>query len=157
MMSKSRRSMAVLAAFLVGALGLQVAVAQKGGRIRPPIIEDPTPPPAKPRPTDSASEFYGFDLPNEEALKDRLKEIGVFIKVEDWAKAIDRLQDLLDRTDDLFAPADRNDASGKATKHMVNVRAEASRIVGTLPPKGLDYYKVTFGPPAAEALKTAKA
>ncbi len=152
---KSRRAVAVLAALLVGTLGLQIAVAQRVRPIRPPVGIDPLAPPAKPRP-DSASEFYGFDLPTEEALKDRLKEIGVFIKVEDWAKAIDRLQDLLDRTDDLFA--ERFDASGKvATRQMVNVRAEASRLVGNLPKPGLDYYKVTFGPQAAEALKNAKA
>jgi outer membrane protein assembly factor BamB len=152
---KSRRDVVVLATLLLGAFGLQMAVAQKG-RIRPPIdVVDPSQPPPKPR--SDASEFYGFDLPTEEALKDRLKEIGVFIKVEDWAKAVDRLQDLLDRTDDLFAPVDSADSSKNAVRRMVNVRAEASRVVGTLPPKGLDYYRVTYGPVAAEALKTAKA
>src|SRR5438105_4218927 len=43
---KSRRAVAILAAFLVGTLGLQLAVAQKGRGFRPPVIEDPTGPPA---------------------------------------------------------------------------------------------------------------
>src|SRR5437764_669101 len=102
----SRRAVAVLAALLVGTLGLQLSIAQvenlQPARRRPPI-GGPELPPAKPRHTDSANEFYGFDLPTDENAAGRLKDIGVYIKVEDWPKAVDLLQGLLDRTEDLFA------------------------------------------------------
>src|SRR5262249_17871261 len=47
-------------------------------------------------------------------------------------------------------------ADGKAGETMVSVKAEAQRIVGHLPKAGMDLYKLTYGPKAAEELKVAK-
>src|SRR6516162_11311793 len=51
---------------------------------------------------------------------------------------------------------ERTGPGGKTT-HWVSVKSEADRLLANLPPKGKDFYQVTYGPRAAEDLKKAKA
>src|SRR5262249_33376955 len=41
-------------------------------------------------------------------------------------------------------------------RSFVSVRAEASRMIGELPPNGAEFYRATIGPVAAQALKNAE-
>jgi len=158
----ARRAIAVLGGIAVlGTLAsLQLSWAQQAPAFaekrRPPVEQPGEPmPPGKPGAGD-ATELFGINLPTDENLKGKIEDINVFIEVQDWEKAIDRLQALLDRTDDVFAVVTRGKGPGKS-QHLVNVRAEANRIVGDLPAQGLQFYRLVHGPKAAEDLKIAKA
>jgi len=63
------------------------------------------------------------------------------------------LQKLLDREDDLFA---RRRSPGKEIRRQP-ARAEAARLIGSLPPEGLAYYEKEYGPAAAELLQAGPA
>src|SRR5947207_13536785 len=129
-MSWSSRLAVVGVAALLGVSSHQLAQAQKRlPATPPPLVGDPARPPVKRGPADPG-ELSGITLPTEEDLKRRLKEINTLIaaaaeRPEEWPTAIDRLQQLLDRTDDVFAPAQRVGADGRVGETMVSVKAEA--------------------------------
>src|SRR5438874_11319795 len=108
-MSWRSRLAVVGVAALLGVSSHQLAQAQKRLAPQPPLVGDVARPPVKRGPADPG-ELSGISLPTEEDLKRRLKEINTLIaaadeRPEEWPTAIDRLQQLLDRTDDVFAPA----------------------------------------------------
>lgn len=121
--------------------------------IRPPVD---VPPMGKPRTNESLE--MGFDLPTEDGLKGKLEDINVFLKSaaegrpEDWPQAVERLQGLMERSDDLFTTVKRPSGGGLT----VNVKREAQRLISELPKPGMDHYRLVYGPKAAEELKNAK-
>lgn len=101
---------------------------------------------------------YTFTLPTDPKLKQRLQLAQDYMKEEDWPNVVRTLQGLLDPTrEDAFVPVHRKRADGKEGTSWGGVRAEASYFIGTLPPKGMEFYKLTYNQPAADLLKQAKA
>jgi outer membrane protein assembly factor BamB/tetratricopeptide (TPR) repeat protein len=130
----------------------QVKVMQRfppgGGPGGPPVAEDPNGP----------TEFsHSLTLAVDPKLNKRLEAAKDLIKEQNWPLVVKLLQGLLDMNkEDVFLEVLSKGLDGKKTVHRVGVRMEANRLIGTLPPKGLEFYKQAFGQQAAEMLKTAK-
>jgi outer membrane protein assembly factor BamB len=71
--------------------------------------------------------------------------------------ATEILQKLVGIKEDVFAKLPRKTPDGRDAEVWTSVRAEANRLIASLPPKGMAFYQLTYGPKAAEMLKEAKA
>ncbi len=79
-----------------------------------------------------------------------------YIKKKEWLTAVECLQSLLEDKQDSFIEVDGGaDEKGKTPKRRVSVRIEANRLIGELPPDGLETYQVKYGQTAANHLKEA--
>ncbi|MSR30812.1 MAG: tetratricopeptide repeat protein [Gemmataceae bacterium] len=96
-------------------------------------------------------------LPRDNKMKSRVEAAQDYIKSRDWAEACNVLQKLVEIKEDVFAEIPRKGPDGKDAVAIVSVRTEANRLIASLPPKGLEFYKLTFNPPAAAWLKEARA
>jgi len=95
-------------------------------------------------------------LPKDQDAKRRIERAEDMIKDQDWGKAAPRLQSLLDLPEDVFVQVKRKDKGGAEAVQWTSVRAEANRLLGTLPPEGLQFYELQFGPRARARLNEAK-
>jgi outer membrane protein assembly factor BamB len=122
----------------------------------------PVPPPVGPNPPDAGMNPDGFlnggiSLPKDEKNRGKAIEAAIdYIGDENWAIAIERLQKLLEIDEDVFVRLKRKNVEGKEVFIWVSAKQEADRLIGTLPPAGLDFYKATYGARAADMLKKAK-
>src|SRR5262245_7502958 len=64
---------------------------------------------------------------------------------KDWYVVATLLQKLLDLDEDGIAEVRRPDADGKEVVVLVNVRAEAERVLGSLPAEGRAFYQREYG------------
>lgn len=154
---KPRRAFLVAVALLwVATLSLQHLFAQRK-LVRQPAIEIPVPGgPTTPKPPTSSGELSSsLKLPVDEDLKGPIEAAREHIANEDWPKAINWLQKLLKYEDTVFAPVYKT-TEGQRSRVLVNVRVEANNMIANLPPRGLDFYKLEFGPNAKTMLENAK-
>jgi outer membrane protein assembly factor BamB len=157
-----RRASLVLSA--VAVLGSVSFLQHASGELR--ALQKEAPPPALPpkvtlRPSETdpykdAFDFSGLTLPTDNELKKQIQAAVDYIHEEDWATATRTLQRLVERYQDVFVQLLRNGPDGKERLAWVSVKSEANRLIGKLPRKGMEFYKLTYGPPAAEMLKRAK-
>ncbi len=144
MLSSSRRALLVLTvvAGLAVATSLPLALAEK--QPGTPGITNPT-------------EFSdNISLPTNPAFKKKLIAIGDYINEKNWVVATEAAQSLLDREDDVFVPlSSGKGADGKETIVWRSAKTEANRLIGELPAPGMEFYKLTYGPPASAMLKEA--
>jgi outer membrane protein assembly factor BamB len=95
-------------------------------------------------------------VPTNRESKQRIKAAQDYIKKKEWGTAAECLQLLLEDKQDSFIDVDGGpDDKGKPTKRRVSVRTEANRLIGELPPDGLETYQVKYGQMAADHLKAA--
>jgi outer membrane protein assembly factor BamB len=94
-------------------------------------------------------------LPSDTRLRQRLEAAHDYIKGNDWNEAVRVLQDLIDAKEDQFLPSKAAPADGKPATRAGGIRAEALRLVATLPPKGRETYNTVHGPKARALLKEA--
>src|SRR5262249_36596656 len=143
-MSSMRRTGMVLAAvgILAGVSLYQPAVGQlrravrvgKGGMV-----------PAAPEPKEG--EFSdAITLPTDRDANSLLKAANECIIEEDWMHACLALQKLLDSKEDAFYE-DRKKTKGPdgketETVRRVSLKAEANRLIGRMPPQGLEHYQL---------------
>src|SRR5207253_2654099 len=97
-----------------------------------------------------------LSLPTDRKAKKSLESAEDLIKEENWAVATHVLQLLLNSKQDLFVEIKRKDAEGKESSQWTSIRLEANRLLGTLPPKGMEVYELQFGGKARELLAEAK-
>jgi outer membrane protein assembly factor BamB len=143
-MLPTRQTLAVvLAASVLTALALApAAVAQ---------------PQQKPPPPKEAEVKDALTLPMaDKTTKDSVLAAPDYIAAKKWTEAIDLLQRLVDRKEDVFVEVKHKDAAGKESTTLVSVRAEGNRLISTLPPEGLEFYRVTYNPKAKALLKQAQ-
>src|SRR5262245_19829471 len=159
----SRRALAVLsAAALVAVLSnwLPQVFVQKGLQPGGPPTTQPGQPKKPPVATGDPTDLGGVSLTPDEALKtsleNKIKAAQDNILVENWKEAVEILQQLLDREEDVFVPVTRQIGEEQTATVITSVRGEAARMIGNLPAKGLEFYKLTYGGSAAEKLKLAK-
>lgn len=164
MSSHQRRAVLVLAgaAFLTCLAMLQQAHGQIKFRPRPalPVVAPvPVPVPGQPPSAEAdPGEFsHAISLPKDNTLKKQIEAAIDYIKTEDWVTACDVLQKLVTIREDVFVQLPRKGPDGKERLVWTSVRAEANRLIATLPRKGLEFYKLTYNPPAQDMLKQAKA
>jgi outer membrane protein assembly factor BamB len=89
-------------------------------------------------------------LTTDRKLQTRLDAARDYIDEKDWPKAILLLQSILDGRNDGMVLVKRDGAEHRSA------RAEAERMIGSLPAKGLEYYRLSYDAAAADLLKEAK-
>lgn len=152
-----RRALILLLSLgLFGAWSLSTSFA-----FQPDIIElqpptPPTEPTPKPTPTPSGSMTSAIQLPVDPDLKLEIRAAQEYVKVREWALAIDKLQKMLNRIDNDFTPVTHQKVDGSTTTTLANVRVVANEMISKLPKEGLDFYKLEFGGKAKAMLDTAK-
>jgi outer membrane protein assembly factor BamB len=156
--SYRRAFVVLLAAALFGATALlQTGYAQLKAVKTGIAIGGAVPaPPADAKPA-GPGEFVGITLPTDSRYASQIQAALDYIKDEDWVTATQVLQKLLELKEDVMVPVPRRNADGKDDKAMVSVKDEANRLIASLPPKGMEFYKLTYDPLAADLLKRAKA
>jgi outer membrane protein assembly factor BamB len=151
-----RRTVAVLlgVAVLAGLTFLPPAWGQPLKRPPRPVPIDGLP--GEPR--DASEVSNALTLPMaDKTTKDNILAAPDYIKAAQWAKAVELLQRLVDRKEDVFVETKHKDAAGKETTTLVSVRAEANRLISTLPPEGMEFYRLQYNPTAKTMLKQARA
>ncbi|MFQ3593114.1 MAG: PQQ-binding-like beta-propeller repeat protein, partial [Gemmataceae bacterium] len=125
-----------------------------------PAVRDPMAP-GGPGAPGAAAAPQGFELgdlklPTEESLEEKFGSAIDNIKNKDWERACRILQDLVGRVEDVFVPLEKPDAKGQPRTVYVSVKKEASRLLGSLPKAGRDFYEATYNPKAEQMVKRAK-
>lgn len=157
--STRRASIVVAILALFGALPTVLAQVKEAVPIQIGGRRPIRPMPPTTAPTGDPTDLGGITLTPDEALQKSLQDKiqrakdNMDPKVENWQEAVDALQNLLDRVDDVNIVIER-EVDGKTTKSLASVRTEAERLVANLPPKGMDFYKVTYGPEADRDFKS---
>src|SRR5207248_842808 len=96
-------------------------------------------------------------LPTDRQIRNRLQAAQEdYIKNEAWSEASSLLQSILNKEDDVFVPVKRKGPGGQELTQMVSARAEADRLVGTMPANGLQFYEVRYGGEARQLLDKAR-
>src|SRR5262245_29908506 len=98
------------------------------------VTQPQQPDTAAPTPVDPVT------LPVERSLRKKLDAANDYIKAGLWPDAVRLLQILLDSREDSFL--EQPDPKGKASGRWVGARAEAERLVASLPAAGLEVYQV---------------
>ena len=130
---------------LPAAAPVQVARAMKRPGIG--IVEGEPPPPP-----DAAA----ISFPKDALRKKKLEAAGDFIKEGAWADATHVLQSLLNQPEDVFVEVERISEDGKTpTTFYTSIRNEGNRLLGTMPPAGLEVYELQFGAKAKDRLDEA--
>lgn len=104
---------------------------------------------------DDKSFVDAVTVPTNRESKRLIQAAQDYIKKKEWRIAAECLQSLLEGKEDSFIEIDGKDETGKATKRRVSIRTEANRLIGELPPDGLETYQVMYGQGAADALRNA--
>jgi len=160
MLTSTRRALLVLLGVgMLGGLSLwQVSLgenmaAAQGIVIRKPIGPGggPDVPPGE-EPNDQASVLTLVTNPK---IKDKVDAGRDYIKVKDWPKATHLLQGVLNEKQDAFVPIISKGVDGKEQTQFISAKGEASRLIGTMPAEGMDWYKNEVGPTAQAMLNEA--
>jgi outer membrane protein assembly factor BamB len=149
---KTRR----LAGLLGGAATLLFvfALPDARGQRQPGAL--PIPIPFGKPPDEKAAFAEAVTVPTNRQSKGLIQAAQDYIKKKEWGTAAECLQQLLEDKQDSFIEVDGTpDDKGKPTKRRKSVRTEANRLIGELPPDGLETYQVKYGQVAADHLKAA--
>lgn len=97
-----------------------------------------------------------ISLTVDRQAKKRIEFAEDYIKEEAWGEAAKALQSLLDAKEDLFLQVRRKGNDGKEVVRWTSVRAEANRLLGTLPEHGRQFYELQYGAQARRDLADAR-
>jgi outer membrane protein assembly factor BamB len=120
---------------------------------RPVFAPENPPDPAKDIPVFCPT----LSLPTDPDFAKKIDAMQDYVKDKAWPKATRVLQTLLDGDQDLFVVVQRAGPDGKTFHEWVPLRAEASRVLGTLPAEALVDYEFTWGQHARGLLAEAQA
>lgn len=104
----------------------------------------------------NAYDLGSLTLPKDDDLRDRIEAAIDRIKEKDWKRAIETLQALLSRPEDVFVPVQRRAGDGSEMTAYVSVKQEAARLIASLPKEGRDVYEATYGDQAMQMVKRAR-
>ncbi len=159
----ANRRVGGVAAILLAALVLQTwsaSWAQNAVKpAPPPPAVAPVPAPAFPPPADKdKTEFTDrVKLHTDHTMTRRFEEVHRLVKEGDWKEAFRLLQERM-----LDASQGKEDAFVELTDeqnrpYFVSVRTQANKIIGDLPPEGLQFYELHYGVQARTRLDEGKA
>src|SRR5262245_63792615 len=138
-MSSRARPAGVLLVCLLG-LGLSSSPPSSraedrkaGGNDRPPEA-----PPASP-----VSE--PLTLPSDRLARKKIETALDYIKEQQWPEAVRLLQAVLDAKEDTFLRQEAKGPRGQPAVRFTSARAEAERLVGSLPAARMEYYQLHAG------------
>jgi outer membrane protein assembly factor BamB len=140
---------------LTGLLLLATAAAQQ----RALQIGAPGQPAVQTFTSASENEFTdAITLPTDRQVKERLKVAREeYIQNEAWSEAANLLQKILDSKEDVFVQVPQKTVNGQERVRWLSAKAEANRLLGTMPDKGLQFYELQDGSAARKLLNEAKA
>ncbi len=157
MLWSTRRAILVLS--LVA--GLAVTTSMPLALVAEPA--SPTPPGTTREFTDNINLPTDPDLERKDPIVAALDYIAAARTAEDpqkkkeyWDIATTHLQALLDRREDVFVAVACKGTDGKETKARLSVKAEANRLIASMPAEGLDFYKVRYGELSGAMLRQAR-
>jgi outer membrane protein assembly factor BamB/tetratricopeptide (TPR) repeat protein len=127
---------------LFGGLCLWDRSAQAQRRIRPPIDYEGMEEVAD----------TGVSLPNDREARRIIEAVNDYIGKKDWDVVARSLQYLLEKPEDSFFEVKRKKDDKEYTTR-ISIRVEANRLVGSLPPDGLETYRQKFGQAAKRMLQ----
>jgi outer membrane protein assembly factor BamB len=78
------------------------------------------------------------------------------LRAESWAEATHLLQALADSPEDALVCVQHAGTDGREIACWTGIRAEAARLLGTLPPGGREFYEARYGPRARALLAEAR-
>jgi outer membrane protein assembly factor BamB/tetratricopeptide (TPR) repeat protein len=137
---------------------LVIAVGLAGALALPPMgraNDEPAPPekPKEPGKDGQAEEKApAIQLPVDTRHKRKLEAAGDYIKEQAWREAARVLQSLLDAPEDAFVLVPGKDGAGKPVTTPVSVRAEANRLLASMPRAGRWQYEDLYGAAASALL-----
>ncbi len=118
--------------------------------------DDPPPLPATSVPPRMPPAASTVAIPTDTRVRQKLAAARDYVKAKEWDQAVHILQDLIDLKEDQFLPPIALPADGKPAASTHSVRAEASHLLETLPPKGLETHNIVYGAKARTLLKEAE-
>jgi outer membrane protein assembly factor BamB len=155
-MSPLRRVLYLLAILTAAGL-LVLSDTAPSPRARAQVKDVPPPVPVPPDPpSPAAPKGDAFSLPLDRSARQKLEGAEDYIGEKSWKEAVRLLQAVLDMKEDSFLllPAD----PGKnLPERWASTRAEAERVLATLPAAGREFYAVLHEPTALRMLKEARA
>jgi outer membrane protein assembly factor BamB/tetratricopeptide (TPR) repeat protein len=92
-------------------------------------------------------------LPTDREAKGIMTAAQEYIKKKDWDVVARSLQYLLEKPEDSFFELKRRKPDGKEYTARISIRIEANRLIGDLPPDGLEVYRQKFGARAKQMLE----
>jgi len=107
---------------------------------------------------DNSPATSAITLPTERKAQQVMNAARQLVLEQEWGQAVKALQSLLDTPNDGFVEVRREatTAGGKATSQWVSMKSEANRLLGQMPPDGMQFYELQYGPPARQRLTEAK-
>jgi outer membrane protein assembly factor BamB len=97
-----------------------------------------------------------FKLVQDDATISNLEVLPDYLGGDGWPTAVAILQDILDADEDVFLPVSRPGPDGKDITVWTGARAEALRIVASMPPPGRAAYHAAADAPAKTMLTSAR-
>jgi outer membrane protein assembly factor BamB len=146
--------------FLVLGLG-KMKRPEVPGKTAPVLVLPAEIPPLPPETEAIVLAELAPSLRADAVLAGKLDAARDYLQRESWTEAFTALQALLDHTDDTFIAVQREDDEGSAFTTWSGIRAEAARLISTLPAVARAFYEVSYGPQAralfTEALQNGDA
>ena len=90
------------------------------------------------------------------ALAHKLAAVHDYVSIQAWVEAAHVLQTLLEGSDDTLVAVERVGKDDEELTVWTGLRAEAARLLATLPAPGRDAYQTVFGPRAQALLAEAR-
>jgi outer membrane protein assembly factor BamB/tetratricopeptide (TPR) repeat protein len=141
----------------VALLAVVILLPSGSGPIAQGLAAPPPAPDKKDKPPPDPDKLPGGSealiLPTDRQAKRRLEAAADYIKAQSWGDAVRLLQQVLDAPEDGLVPVRR---PGKPGAEWGSARAEALRVLGSLPPQALEHYQVQFGAAAKARLEEAR-
>jgi outer membrane protein assembly factor BamB/tetratricopeptide (TPR) repeat protein len=95
-------------------------------------------------------------LATDPLVRRKIEAVQDYIKVRSWAEAVRVLQGLLDARTDAFLAPRSGEARAQPGARWQSAHAEAERLLGTMPPEGKEFYRLSFDGTAARLLAEAR-
>ncbi len=95
-------------------------------------------------------------LPTDRKARKAIEYAEDLMRDGQWADAGHALQILLNSKEDMFVEVQRKGPDGKESSQWTSIRFEANRLLGTMPPNGLQVYELQFGGKARDLLTEAR-
>jgi outer membrane protein assembly factor BamB len=92
-------------------------------------------------------------IPKDREATAIIAAVKDYVEKKDWDIVARSLQYLLEKPEDSFFEVARKDETGKEYTARISIRIEANRLIGNLPPDGLETYRQKYGQRALAMLQ----
>ncbi|MCX7701054.1 MAG: hypothetical protein N2039_09265, partial [Gemmataceae bacterium] len=95
----------------------------------------------------------GLTIPKDREATAIIAAVKDYVEKKDWDIVARSLQYLLEKPEDSFFEVPRRDETGREYIGRISIRIEANRLIGSLPPDGLETYRQKYGQRALALLQ----